>query len=543
MRKLTAFVWVLLAVCRSATAHEAFDQQKMDSFLNLLEEHDKAMLSVAIHAEGRPVYEAAIGYASVESNKENTVDTRFRIGSITKTFTAVMIFQLIEEGVLSLDTRLSDFFPQIQNAGKITLAQMLNHSSGIHNFTADAEYLTYHTEGISKADMLALIASYRPDFEPGERTAYSNSNYVLLGYIIEDATGMPYSDQIEARILKRLGLKDTYVGSKIDAHPNEAFSYSHKTGHWQRQPETDMSIPHAAGAVVSTPNDLCRLIRGLFQGKLVSNDSLSEMKNIQRGMGKGLLLFPFGDKRAFGHNGEIDGFVSNLAYFPEEDVAVAVLANGMNSNFNDILIGLLSICFGVDYALPDFSAKPVTLSPDELQSLAGEFISQDLPLGITLSINKGQLIGRATGQSPFPLTPHSETEFRFEPAGISIVFETDNFDNFTLNQSGAKYRFTRAPTPPPVDLPVEYLERLSGTFSSDDHPLKIELRVENGRLYAQATGQSPFPLTAFSQREFRFPPAGIVIKFDGSDERLDANAFSLHQGGGVFSYARESKAD
>jgi D-alanyl-D-alanine carboxypeptidase len=209
-----------------------------------------------------------------------------------------------------------------------------------------------------------------------------------------------------------------------------------------------MSIPHGAGAIVSTPNDLTVFITALFANKLISEKSLNKMKEIKEGYGKGLIRFPFGKKSAYGYNGGIDGFISNLAYFPNERVALSVTANGMNYNFNDILIGVLSIYFNVPFEIPDFEAKEITIDGEELKNYEGEFSSKSLPLKITLKVKDDQLYGQATGQSEFPLTPFSKTEFRFEQAGIVIEFAKDNtgkiqYASFILNQSGGKFPYQK----------------------------------------------------------------------------------------------------
>ena len=312
----------------------------------------------------------------------------------------------------------------------------------------DKEYLQYMTSKKSKEEMIKLIADLKPDFRPNKKFAYSNSNYVLLGYIIEEITHATYHHELKKRITSKLNLANTYYGKKIDTNVNEAFSYKFLENKWDLQPETDMSIPHGAGAIVSTPNDLTVLITTLFNNKLISENSLNQMKEIKEGYGKGLIRFPFGNKIAYGHNGGIDGFVSNLAYFPSENVVLSVTANGMNCNFNDILIGILSIYFNIPFEIPDFEAKEIELDKEELKNYEGEFSSKLLPLTITLKVKGDQLYGQATGQSAFPLTPFSKTEFRFEQAGIIIEFAKDNkgkiqYDSFILNQGGGKFPYEK----------------------------------------------------------------------------------------------------
>ena len=142
--------------------------------------------------------------------------------------------------------------------------------------------------------------------------------------------------------------------TKADAATNVTISFGWTGDEWQVEDETDPSIPHGAGAIMSTPGDLTRFADALFGGKLVTCASLKEMTPAGMGMGRGLAAFPFGTKRALGHNGGIDGFQSNLGHFRQDGVSVAVIGNGVNYRFNDLMIGLLSIVFDRPYALPDF---------------------------------------------------------------------------------------------------------------------------------------------------------------------------------------------
>lgn len=444
---LTASCGIVLFVFNLRAQHE-FNKSKLDDYLHQLEINNKAMCGVVITKEGKVEYQNYIGFSSVEDKIRNNHLTKFRIGSITKMFKATIIFQLIEEGKLTLDTKLSKFYPQIPNSQEITIADMLGHRSGIHNFTNDKEYKQYMTTKKSKKEMVELIAKLKPDFKPNEKTSYSNSNYVLLGYIIEEITNSTYQNELESRISAELNFSNTFYGNKINIKNSEAASYKFQHTTWDLQPETDMSIPHGAGAIVSTPYELTFFINALFNIRLISENSLNQMKEIKEGLGKGLIRFPFGDKSAYGYNGGIDGFISNLAYFPKEKVALAVTANGMNYNFNDILIGILSIYFNVPFEIPDLTAKAINLDSEELKNYEGEFSSKQLPLKITLKVEKGQFYSQATGQSPFPLTPFSKTEFRFDPAGIIIEFVKDDegniqYNSFILNQGGRKFTYEK----------------------------------------------------------------------------------------------------
>lgn len=404
------------------------------------------MGSVAIMSKGEVVYSHAVGYADTEGEILNNPETKYRVGSVTKPFTSVMILQLDENGDLDLEDPLSDYFPEMPNADQITLRDMLYHRSGLYNFTNDPEYPDYMTEPKSREEMLEIIADYDPVFEPGERNEYSNANYVLLGFIIEDITGDDYQLVLESMITGPLGLDDTYYGGAISTESGEAHSYSFAGGQWQRQPETDMSIPHGAGAVVSNPQDLTTFIHALFDGQLIGQDYLDKMTEIEENYGMGLFSYPYQDTRGYGHSGGIDGFQSNLAYYPDEELTLAITTNFLSYSQNEMLIAMLHAWHGETPELPDL--ETVELEESYLEKLAGEYESGQLPLDITLRVSGGQLMAQATGQSEFPLDAQSETRFRFDQAGVVIEFEPPEgedgeFNTFTLHQAGGQYRFQR----------------------------------------------------------------------------------------------------
>ncbi|NOW94793.1 serine hydrolase [Mucilaginibacter sp. SG564] len=335
-----ASLLLLFLILQSCTHAQNFDKAKLDSFFVALNTKDQNMGSIAIAVNGGLVYQNAIGYSQVNKELKTpaTIETKYRIGSITKMFTATMIFQLIDESKLSFDTPLSTYFPQLPNARKITIREMLQHRSGLHNFTSDSLYATYMTSSKSEAEMTAIFAGQKSDFEPDTKAAYSNTNFVLLGYIIEKLTGKPYAEELKKRVTSKIGLTETYYSTKANWSKNEAYSYNY-TGQWTQMPKTDMSIPGGAGAIISTPADLVKFINALFDGKLISPASLEQMKTMRDNLGMGMLATPFYDKKGYGHTGGIDGFYSLLMYFPEERVAIAYTSNGTRYSYIDVVRG------------------------------------------------------------------------------------------------------------------------------------------------------------------------------------------------------------
>ncbi len=281
-----------------------FNKLKLDSLFDILTEKNKAMGSLTISKNGTILYSRAIGYSFISENEKipSTDITKYRIGSISKMFTATMILQLIEEGKIKLTTTVDTYFPQLPNANVITISNLLNHRSGFHNFTSDTDYTARMTQPKTQDEMLAIFSKDKVDFQPNEKYSYSNTNYVVLGYIIEKITKQSYSINLTERITSKIGLSNTYYGSKTNIKNNESFPYQLLTK-WEQQPETDMSIPGGAGAIVSTPTDLTKFIEALFSLKFVSQNSLNQMKTMTDGYGMGMFQIPFYNKKAYGHNG------------------------------------------------------------------------------------------------------------------------------------------------------------------------------------------------------------------------------------------------
>ncbi len=441
MLKNTAALILICLFCVPVTAQQ-LNVAKLDSFMATIVAHNKGMGSVAIARKGQVVYKKAIGYSYINdtgTNKPADVNTHYRIGSITKMFTATMIFQLIEEGKLTLKTPLSKFFPQFPNGKNITISMLLNHHSGLFNLTASPDYKTWQEKPKTQAEITNIIAKGKTSFKPGTSSEYSNSNFVLLGYIIEKIDKRSYSKSLKARVTTKAGLEDTYVGGKTDLNKNECYSYEF-LGKWQQMPVTDMSIPGGAGAILSTPSDLVRFIDALFNGKLVSKTSLEHMKTMTDGYGMGMLQFPFGKKIALGHNGSIDGFMGDLGHFDDDSLTVCYITNGQLYPINSIMIGVLSICFDQPFTIPEF--KTFAVKPEDLDQYTGVYSCPKFPRKITISKQNNSLTAQAEGQPSFPLEPVDQDKFRFDLGGIEMRFSPKT-QNMFLKQGSAKMIFTK----------------------------------------------------------------------------------------------------
>jgi CubicO group peptidase (beta-lactamase class C family) len=426
------------ALCQIGFAQN-FEKTRLDNYFTALEANNKFMGSVAVSKNGAIIYSKSIGFSDIENNTKATENSKYRIGSISKTFTSVLILKAVEEKKLELNQTIDKYFPTIKNAEKITVKLLLSHRSGIHNFTDDADYLTWNTQPKTEKEMVEIIAKGGSDFQPDSKAEYSNSNFVLLTYMLEKAFAKSYSDLLQEYIVQPIGLTNTYVFEKINPSKNECKSYKF-TGTWKLEPETDFTIPLGAGAIIATSTDLTKFADALFGGKLLKSESLEIMKTIKDGYGIGLFQIPFYDKAGYGHTGGIDGFSSVFFYFSDGNISYALTSNGTNFNNNDISIAVLSAVYDKPYEIPIFTTY--NLTSEELDKYLGVYASAQIPLKITITKDRNTLIAQGTGQPSFPLEATEKDKFKASQAGAKFEFNPTE-RTMILFQGGGQIKFTK----------------------------------------------------------------------------------------------------
>jgi CubicO group peptidase (beta-lactamase class C family) len=467
---LSALLLVSLSTCVGSDAAAAataevtakprpahpLDVATIDRILDVLEQNGRLMGSITFMENGKVIYTRALGFRDRTSKGivKSDPNTMYRIGSITKVFTAALIYQLIDEHKLSLDTKLSDYFPRIANADRITIRHLLAHTSGIPTYPSAADYRDpkgWSHQAQTKAQMLERFATFKSDFTPGEKVAYSNANYALLGYIVEAVTGSTYATQLDRRIVRKLGLKRTRFGGAVNSANDEAHSYTYDDNVWTEQPEEDLTISAGAGAIVSTTRDLDTFITALFSGKLISRKSMEEMTSpfspaLTGGERKGVVAFTMRgvDKLTYTHLGGIDAFSANLIYVPEDRFALAIDFNGQNYPMSKIFWSLVDTYYGRPTTIPSF--EPKKLPAETLTRYEGVYEFKAAGMSITVKRSGDQLTAQATNQEAFPITAISETLFSDKSSGILIEFKSEAggaVPYMTLFQGRNESRWTR----------------------------------------------------------------------------------------------------
>jgi CubicO group peptidase (beta-lactamase class C family) len=315
-------------------------------------------LSVSISTGDGNVIETAYGFANLEHQVPVTPDSIFEIGSLTKTFTALAILILHEEGRLSLEDKVSKYFPDFARGDEITLTNLLQHTSGIKEILTVEPFCSYQAKDWQPAEVLKMLQSLPLDFNPGEKAQYSNSGCMLLGLVIEKTSGTSYGDFISERVIKPLGMAHTRLGSNSELVPKRVAGYTldASTGTVRNAAYAGLIGPYASGGMLSTPSDLVKLKKAFHQGVLLRQASIDamfaparlsngrEFSAPETGMTFGycLEILKFGEILVPGKTGGISGFNAYFAYVPEKDLMIAVTANLDNS-----LGDLMQICLAI----------------------------------------------------------------------------------------------------------------------------------------------------------------------------------------------------
>jgi CubicO group peptidase (beta-lactamase class C family) len=388
---------------------------------------------VVIAREGKPLFAHGYGLADYQFQTPNTTKTKFRIGSMTKQFTAAAIMLLRESGKLSIDDPICKYVDGCPDLWKpITLRHLLSHTSGIPSYTSFPQLAGWSKRGAMPDEMIAAMKAKPLDFAPGEKMAYSNSGYVLLGRVIEKVSGHTYADFVRDSIFLPLGMFDTACERHRPLPPeNSASGYTWTGQKLQRAEYLDMSVPYSAGALYSTADDLMRWDAALYTDKLLSRKALDEMFTPGKG-DAGFGWFIVKDKHgrtSIEHDGAINGFASFIGRYPETKTLVLILSNLQNTNVDTIHDNLTAIAFGEPYDLP--KVHTVAKVPAEvLQRYAGEY---RLPWGsiMLVSTSGEHIFVGGNGPPKVELKPESDTLFYLEEGDREIRFIRDTAGKVT----------------------------------------------------------------------------------------------------------------
>lgn len=320
----------------------------MEQVIRSATSNKQFMGAVLVARGGRIVLDKGYGLANLEWGIPNGPHVRFRVGSVTKQFTAVSILLLQERGKLRIEDPVRNYLPDAPAAWDgVTIFNLLTHTSGIPNFTDFADYAATEAIASSPQELVARFRDRPLDFQPGQQFKYSNSGYVLLGYLIERISGQRYADFVAQNLFEPLGMKDSGYDSNSTVIARRASGYAPGATSPVNAGYINMSIPFAAGALYSSTEDLLRWEQGLFGGRVLSKASVEKMLTpFKNDYALGLKVHTVAGYKVIEHRGEIEGFSAFVAYYPQDELEVIVLANLSGPASEEIATALAGIAHG-----------------------------------------------------------------------------------------------------------------------------------------------------------------------------------------------------
>jgi CubicO group peptidase (beta-lactamase class C family) len=531
---------------------------KLDKLIRAYAEYGKFNGSVLVAEKGKVIYKKGLGLADMEWNIPNKPDTKHRLGSITKQFTAMLIMQLVEQGKLKLDVPISTYLPDYskKNGDIITIHHLLTHSSGIPNMTSFPGFVKdVMRNSYSPAQLVNMSADSTLQFKPGERFAYSNSGYLLLGYIIEKVTGKSYEQLLQENIFTPLKMNNTGYDHHRTLLKNRASGYEKNGRHYVNADFIDMSVPHAAGALYSTVEDLYLWDQALYGNQLLRKENMELLftKHIPSGgsyygYGWGIGKIPLGNTaeriETIGHGGGINGFNTQITRIPSDKSFIVLLNNTGGAPLGEMVNAIAAILYDKSYDLPKRSVA---------YSLADRIEKKGIPAA--LEYYKG--IKDSTGYY-LNEKEMNRTGYEFLQSGkvkeAAAIFKLNTqafpksanvYDSYGEalmalgNKTAAIENYKQSVKLNPGNepaikilkengiktddlikkVPVEYLKLLEGEYLNvDNKEYKIKFEITEGILYGNDRGYRYKVLPVGGEGEFVNPDDGASLVFDTKDQ-------------------------
>lgn len=560
--RLLVLILVTLAAPSSFAQNKA---AKIDALVQQYVANRQFNGSVLVAEKGQVIFKKGYGLANMEWNIPNSPDTKFRLGSITKQFTAMLILQLVEKGKLKLDGKVTDYLPDYpkETGSKITVHHLLTHTSGIPNYTNFPGFFQNKSREPYKPDIFLKEFSGLPlEFEPGSKFSYSNSGYFLLGAIIEKVTGKSYADVLKDNILVPLQLNDTGYDLYAPIIPKRAAGYEKQGGTYVNAPYLDMSIPYAAGSLYSTVEDLYKWDQALYTDKLLSASV------------KATLFTPFLDQYAYGwavgnikigdlkdslrvieHGGGINGFNTIVSRLPKDKQLVVLLNNTGGAPLNDMRKNILNILYNQSVEAPKKSiadALRQSIRTESLTNAQEKFKAWKTDKAY--SLNEGELNALGYELMSAGKLPEALAVFTLNAESFPSSFNVYDSRGEAYMKSGDKaaairdYRKSLELNPrntggiaalkelgEQIELPVDAvvdtttLQAYVGSYQLAP-AFSIVITRQGDKLFGQATGQPKFELFPESKTKFYLKVVDAQVTFV-SNLQGQVEQLVLHQNG------------
>jgi CubicO group peptidase (beta-lactamase class C family) len=493
--------------------------------------------------DGKVVLRKGYGMANLELGVAMAPEMVFELGSVTKQFTAAAILLLQERGQLKVEDDITKYLPDWPTHGQtITLENLLTHTSGIPSYTGLPEWFPHMREDLKPADVAALFKDKPLEFNPGEKWAYDNSGFFLLGMIIEKVSGKSYEDFVEAEIFHKLGMTHSRYGHPEEIVPRRATGYSKDEKSFENASFISMTQPYAAGSLMSTVDDLAIWDRALAGETLLKRASLDRMftaAHLKSGLsthyGYGMGVSDFQGKRLLQHGGDINGFTTVVTFVPEEKLFVAILSNNEASDPRPDAVALRIVAKSLGKPLEDRRSLP--LDAKLLDEYVGVYRFDEKTVRV-ITREGGKLFWQRSPRPKKELYAAARDDFYFPDDATAVRFHRDAqgkvagaslIPNFGVEESGVKTN-----EPPPAERQAIAMDPALYDALAGDYELaptfSIAVRREGDHLFAQATGQPKFEIFPLAENRFFLKVVDAEIEFlRGPDGKV--SGLVLHQNG------------
>lgn len=528
IRKLGRAVLVacvlLVVTAPPGQAAQASFEDALRGQLEKLTKDELPGLAVLVARDGKIVFQGGFGFADLAQKTPVTVETKFRIGSVTKQFVAAAILRLEADGKLTLSDPLEKFYPGFPRGATITLHQLLTHTSGIHSYTSKPEFMGRVTRPIAPADLIAWFRDDPPDFAPGAGFLYNNSAYFLLGEIVAQVAGKSLDAYLRDTFFTPLGMKDTGIFRNATPPAGIALGYTMAAGKATPALDWDMSWAGGAGALYSTVGDLFRWNEALFSGKVVPTEALKRMTTPVKlppgvdGMiyGYGLIMAKISRLPAISHGGGLNGWSSDLTRLPEQNCTVIALANAMPPVSGRapaaVVRNIVAKFLEAEIAqLPPPQEDP-TVDKKTYADFAGRYTYPGAVM--TVTTENDRLYAQLTGQPRFELFASASDAFFLKVTDAQLEFQRNEEREVVAvqhSQGGNTFRAPRV-VASDVKLTTSELDAILGQYQYGPGTVMTVTR-DGDTVFAQLTGQPSFPIFPKSATDFEWRVVVAKVSF------------------------------
>lgn len=539
MKKISLlFLFVTLWAGSLGISAQSLEQQ----FDELLQENYKADTPGAtalVYKDGEVLYRKAFGMANMELEVPMKPENVFELGSITKQFTSVSILMLMEQGKLSLEDEITKYLPDYPTQGKkITIHHLLNHTSGIKSYTDMKNFMSITRMDKSPKEIIDVFKDQPMDFDPGEQWHYNNSGYIVLGYIIKEVSGKTYADFISENIFVPLKMNNSYYGSKSTLILNRASGYMPIEGGIKNADYLSMSLPYAAGSLMSNVDDMLLWHKGVHNNSLISAESKAKaFTNTTLNNGKpthygyGWQVDEINGTESIEHGGGIFGYITHGIYIPSENLYVIILTNTNGVSPQDAAIKMAALAIGKPYPTKN---EDVALTKAQLKKWVGNY-EFDGEVLRSITHEDGFLYSQREGSDKLRLYGDSANNFHFEGGLTTLKFTMEgrkkiaHFAARGNKSKGVETDRKPATEKESISMATNTLEEYTG-----DYELRpgfvLSITTQDGQIFGQATGQPQFEMFPEAEDTFFLKVVAAQLVFARNDAGEVSN-LTLNQGG------------